>query len=78
MNGREVDGLDVVDSTGVVTGNADLPGTGVFEGVPETADGHAAPLPIYPLPSPQRLALCDLGAILLLLAMGALLGKVFL
>lgn len=36
-------GLDVIHHN-----NADLVGTGVSEGQPSTADGHAAPLPEYP------------------------------
>ncbi len=31
-------------------GNADLYGEGQYTGTPATADGHAAPLPIYPIP----------------------------
>ncbi len=62
------DGLDVVDSTGVVTGNADLHGEGTYTGTPATADGSKAPLPlIYPLPEdlpdPKREALIDTAGI---------------
>lgn len=44
-------GMDVVDSTGVLTGNADLEcAEQGWSNMPPTADGHAAPLPIYPTP----------------------------
>lgn len=44
-------GLDVIASTGVVTGNGDIYGEGQYTGTPPTADGHEAPLPIYPQPT---------------------------
>lgn len=47
--------------------NADLYGEGQWTGTPDTADGHAAPLPVYPqpsdLPSPSLLALRDVAAL---------------
>lgn len=39
-------GLEVIE-----LGNADVFGEGQYVGTPDTADGHAAPLPIYPLPT---------------------------
>lgn len=39
-------GLDVIEHD-----NADLWGEGAWTGTPATADGHSAPLPVYPQPA---------------------------
>lgn len=65
---QKVHGLEVTDCTGVVKGNADLEcAEQGWTNTPETADGHAAPLPIYPqksdLPDPRVSALIDTAGI---------------
>ena len=71
-------GLESTACTGVVKGNADLYGEGQYEGQPPTADGHAAPLPVYPqpsdLPNPKVEALIDTAGVVLVAGAAFLLG----
>lgn len=68
-------GLESTDCTGVMTGNSDLDCCDQgWSGVPKTADGHAAPLPVYPqpsdlpadLPNPKTCALIDTAGVVLI------------
>lgn len=74
-------GLESTACTGVVKGNADLYGEGQYEGQPPTADGHAAPLPVYPQPSdlpmlsPKLLAARDVAVAVLLVGGGIAIGR---
>lgn len=85
-------GLESTDCTGVMTGNSDLDCCDQgWSNTPDTADGHAAPLPVYPSkddlpPDPVPDALRDMamerGRDLLLFGAGCgvggfLLGVVF-
>ena len=63
--------------------NADLYGEGQWTGTPDTADGHAAPLPEYPgkgdlPPSPRVAALIDTAAVLLIAGIAFVAGGVLL
>lgn len=72
-------GLESTDCTGVMTGNSDLDCCDQgWSNTPDTADGHAAPLPVYPqpsdLPSPSLLALRDVAALVVAGLLGYALG----
>ena len=72
-------GLESTYCTGVLTGNSDLDCCDQgWSNTPDTADGHAAPLPVYPqptdLPNPKVEALKDVAAIVAFLALGGVGG----
>ena len=75
-------GLESTDCTGVMTGNSDLDCCDQgWSNTPDTADGHAAPLPVYPQPpdlpmlSPKLLAARDVAVALLLIGGGIAIGR---
>lgn len=76
-------GLESTDCTGVMTGNSDLDCCDQgWANTPDTADGHAAPLPVYPqksdlpadLPNPKACALIDTAAVALVAGAAFLAG----
>lgn len=77
-------GLESTDCTGVMTGNSDLDCCDQgWSNTPDTADGHAAPLPVYPQqadlpPSPRVAALIDTAAVVLIAGIAFLAGGMFL
>ena len=72
-------GLDSTDCTGVVKGNSDLDCCDQgWSNTPDTADGHAAPLPVYPqpsdLPNPKVDALVDTAGVVLIAGLAFISG----